>query len=95
MNSKVEEKINPASEAQSSDKGQEPQPPERNVDPNTAQPAVAGGPGATPLTEGGGTIEEEDPTQAKPQLTYEEVVRLKELQDKDPFLELKEIRQAM
>ena len=40
------------------------------------------------MTEGAGTIEEEDRTKDKPQLTYEEVVRLKELQDKDPFLEL-------
>jgi hypothetical protein len=40
------------------------------------------------LTEGGGTIEEEVYTKDKPELTYEEVVRLKELQDKDPFLEL-------
>ena len=47
------------------------------------------------MTEGEGTIEEEDPTQAQPQLTYEEVLMLKELQDKDPFLELQEIRQSM
>ena len=40
------------------------------------------------MTEGGGTIEEEDHAQDKPELTYEEVVRLKEIQDKDPYLEL-------
>ena len=87
-NNKVESQIISPNEAQVRDKAQDPSPQEKPADPNAPQVGVAGGPGATPLTEGAGTIEEEDRTKDKPQLTYEEVVRLKELQDKDPFLEL-------
>lgn len=94
-NSKVEGLIISPNEAQAPEKAQDPSPQEKPADPNAPQVGVPGGPGATPLTEGGGTIEEEDHTKDKPDLTYEEVVRLKELQDKDPFLELQEIRHAM
>jgi len=46
------------------------------------EPEVVAGPGVTPLTEGGGTtLEQEESVIAagRPKLTYEEVLKLKEL----------------